>query len=645
MTNTECITTNREHKDLARNEDTYMTELSALIQSLREQSETEEKQLLFTKLVELIQDTAFGIAYGFLGDVHMAEDAAQEAFMTAWIQLDSLREPAAFPLWFKRIVLTQCNRLTRRKKLHTVMLEESSEISSGKDEPSESAVRTELVWQLRAAVEKLPEHERITSILYYGNGLSYKDISSMLEVPVSTVKKRMFSARKRMKVYLENELRESLHLLLPSRDNRFVELVRFLLASGVHVRRHEDGLHLTHSSNKAFAVTPDHYKVPLRMCAVVKTDSYDVRIRFVRDQIILNWHGNPSVLKWGDPAEGVTTDVPGRGALPQNKWVHIELIIQNDFAEILVDHESRYRHIGDYDALAGQIGIGPAHGSTVTVKSFTVVGERVKEGIRIMPPPRFDWDGGYIHVRWSNHESSADWYCRFLGLTAPYGMWNSQSDPATRAEKKTHLTFGNKGAINLKSIHPDIPSRHYFAQWGKAVGVRYRFATSNLFGEFEFFQKNGISVSNLYTGPDGSPSFDFRDPDGTQHTATHRPDFDYGGSRFVYDSWVTEVTDLDASIVWYKRHLNLSVQTSCVSDGWALISGNILLTSTWVQENRGVVSGASQPYFLVREIEQEYSRLSRSGVTVSPLIVNDKGNWSAFHFFDPDGNRINVWRY
>ncbi|TMV43897.1 sigma-70 family RNA polymerase sigma factor [Paenibacillus mesophilus] len=622
-----------------------MNDLSTLIQSLLEQKQIEQRQLLFSQVVERMQDMAFGIAYGVLGDVHLAEDAAQEAFMTAWSEFSSLREADAFPLWLKRIVLTQCNRLTRRKRLNTVVLEESSGSTNGQGEPEVIAEQTELALQLRDALEQLPEHERVTAILYYGNDLSYADISSTLEIPVSTVKKRMFSARKHMKVFLENELRESLNHLLPSRDNRFVEMVRFLLASGVHARQHEDGLHLTHKSNKAFAVTPDHYKVPLRMIAVLKTDSYDTRLRFARDQIILNWHGNPSILKWGDPAEGKTTDVPGRGALPRNEWVHIELIIENDYAELLVNKESRYRHVGDYQGLAGQLGIGPAHGSTLTVKSFTVIGERVQDGIRIMPPPRFDWDGGYIYVRWSNHESAVDWYCRFLGLTTPYGTWNSKNDPATVAEKKTHLTFGSKGAINLKSVHPDIRSQHYYAEWDKDAGVYYRFATLNLYAEYEFFQKCGIEVSHLYTGPDGCPSFNFRDPDGIFHTVTHRPDYDYGGSRFIYDSWVTEVTDLEDSINWYKRNLNLPVQRSCINEGWVLLAGNILLTSSWAKEEREMISGASQPYFLVREIAQEYNRLSRNGVTVSPLITNEKGSWSAFHFFDPDGNRINVWRY
>ena len=56
---------------------------------------------------------AFACAFAVLGDVYLAQDTAQEAFIVAWQKLGQLREPAAFPGWFKRIVLTQCNRLTR----------------------------------------------------------------------------------------------------------------------------------------------------------------------------------------------------------------------------------------------------------------------------------------------------------------------------------------------------------------------------------------------------------------------------------------------------------------------------------------------------------------------------------------------------
>ncbi len=68
----------------------------------------------FGRLVLRFQDMAYGCAYALLGNFHLAEDAAQEAFLTAYRRLGQLRQPGAFPGWFRRIVLSQCSRLTRR---------------------------------------------------------------------------------------------------------------------------------------------------------------------------------------------------------------------------------------------------------------------------------------------------------------------------------------------------------------------------------------------------------------------------------------------------------------------------------------------------------------------------------------------------
>jgi RNA polymerase sigma-70 factor (ECF subfamily) len=76
-----------------------------------------EKKRAFGTIVQRYQDVAFACAYAVLGDFHAAEDAAQEAFIVAWRCLDQLRDARAFPGWLKRIVLTQCSRMTRGRRL------------------------------------------------------------------------------------------------------------------------------------------------------------------------------------------------------------------------------------------------------------------------------------------------------------------------------------------------------------------------------------------------------------------------------------------------------------------------------------------------------------------------------------------------
>lgn len=77
----------------------------------------------FATLVQRFQDMAVGYAYSVLGDFHLAEDAAQEAFVQIYQDLAQLREPNAFPSWFRTVLFKHCDRLTRRKHIHDVSLE------------------------------------------------------------------------------------------------------------------------------------------------------------------------------------------------------------------------------------------------------------------------------------------------------------------------------------------------------------------------------------------------------------------------------------------------------------------------------------------------------------------------------------------
>lgn len=89
----------------------------------------------FGEIVREFQNMAYGCAYAVLGDFHLAEDAAQEAYIEAFRTLSDLRDPQAFPGWFRRIVLGRCNRITRKRKLPTVRLDEAAAVGTTMDSP------------------------------------------------------------------------------------------------------------------------------------------------------------------------------------------------------------------------------------------------------------------------------------------------------------------------------------------------------------------------------------------------------------------------------------------------------------------------------------------------------------------------------
>src|SRR6267378_5908163 len=102
-----------------------MNKVRALVVKARDSDATlAEKHQAFCELVRMFQDMAYACAYAVLGDFYLAEDAAQEAFISAWQKISQLHHPEAFPGWFRRIVLTECNRLTRGKRLQTILLDD-----------------------------------------------------------------------------------------------------------------------------------------------------------------------------------------------------------------------------------------------------------------------------------------------------------------------------------------------------------------------------------------------------------------------------------------------------------------------------------------------------------------------------------------
>ena len=152
----------------------------------------------YCRIVRRFQDMVYGYARATLGDAHLAEDASQEAFVHAYQRLPELRQPAAFPGWLRRIVWTQCDRMTRDKRIRTVELAAEDQTPSTDADPAQAVAQRELVDRIRAAIEALSAPERQATTLFYIDGYSYADISTFLDVPVTTVKSRLHAARQHL---------------------------------------------------------------------------------------------------------------------------------------------------------------------------------------------------------------------------------------------------------------------------------------------------------------------------------------------------------------------------------------------------------------------------------------------------------------
>jgi len=180
----------------------------------------------FCELVRIFQDMAYACAYAVLGDFYLAEDAAQEAFISAWQKLSQLRQPEAFPGWFRRVVLTECNRLTRGKRPRTMSLDEGANLHTPITDPQTAIERDELTKAVFMAIKKLSLNERMVVVLFYVKEYSQSEISAFLDVPLTTVAKRLYSAKARLRAMMLDEFKNDLTAHRPSRNKSFAEKVK-----------------------------------------------------------------------------------------------------------------------------------------------------------------------------------------------------------------------------------------------------------------------------------------------------------------------------------------------------------------------------------------------------------------------------------
>jgi len=175
---------------------------------------------------------AVGVAYSVLGDFHAAQDIAQESFLTAYVQLDQLENPDAFPGWFRQIVVHKCGRLLRNASRLSETGRDLELIPHQGRSPEANVVDKERDAVVQSAIAALPENERLVTILFYLTGYSTNQIAAMLDVSISAVKKRLQRAREHLKDRVMNMTAEALQDFRPSQNRSFSDnLMRMIQAS------------------------------------------------------------------------------------------------------------------------------------------------------------------------------------------------------------------------------------------------------------------------------------------------------------------------------------------------------------------------------------------------------------------------------
>lgn len=160
----------------------------------------------FGRLVYRYREGAVNVVYRMCGDAQVAEDAAQDAFIRAWEALPRYRHKGTFKAWLYRIALN-CARDTLRRRRPTADVD-LLPLTSDALGPERQVLRRERTALVQEAVLQLPEASRAALILREYEGLSYKEITQTLDLPLGTVMSRLHYARSRLREILSPLMEE-----------------------------------------------------------------------------------------------------------------------------------------------------------------------------------------------------------------------------------------------------------------------------------------------------------------------------------------------------------------------------------------------------------------------------------------------------
>ena len=154
----------------------------------------------FGQLVTQFESSVFAVVYRRLRNSAEAAEVTQEVFLRAYRKLSQLREPERFVGWLKRIaVRLSINRAVRRPPEAICAPETFNIYGSNQTAPHEALFANERATQLRASLKQLRRMARETLDAFYFEGQSLTEMSDRFSSPVGTIKRRLHTARARLK--------------------------------------------------------------------------------------------------------------------------------------------------------------------------------------------------------------------------------------------------------------------------------------------------------------------------------------------------------------------------------------------------------------------------------------------------------------
>ncbi len=158
-----------------------------------------EDKNYFEELVTRYKNLVYSVVLRMINDRDEANDLAQEVFIKVYKNLDKYYPDYKFSTWIMRIATNHVIDYRRKKKQETTPIDEIDYELTSNGTPESDFIDAEEKQALQNIVGSLPDMYRIPIILYHQQGLSYQEISDVIEEPLSKVKNRIFRGRKMLK--------------------------------------------------------------------------------------------------------------------------------------------------------------------------------------------------------------------------------------------------------------------------------------------------------------------------------------------------------------------------------------------------------------------------------------------------------------
>ena len=172
----------------------------------------------FEELVDIYKDKVYNMARHMAGCQQEAQDLAQEIFLLIYKNIHGFQGNSSLSTWIHRISLNRCLDWQRKQHRRHKHLQTVFEKVDGVQEdyiesrpshhptPEESLIRKEQTYEVRRAIQRLPEKYQKVMILYYYQQMSYTEISDVLDLPVRTIETHLYRARQKIKEQLSDSI-------------------------------------------------------------------------------------------------------------------------------------------------------------------------------------------------------------------------------------------------------------------------------------------------------------------------------------------------------------------------------------------------------------------------------------------------------